>query len=123
MKELEKYLTINSIFSAISGSTMLLLSNTLNDLFNIHNMYVFPVIGLNLIVFAAFVWYVSKKQLCNKVLVMTITVLDAFWVIGSAVIVLTSLFDLSTNGYILISTVALWIAFLAYKQLINIRYI
>lgn len=123
MKELKKYLTINSIFSAISGLIMLLLSNKLNNLFSIHNMYIFPAIGLNLIVFAAFVWYVSIKQLCNKLLVVTITVLDAFWVIGSVAIVLLGLFDLSTNGYILISTVALWIAFLAYKQLINIRYI
>lgn len=123
MRELKKYLAINSIFSALSGSTMLLLSNYLNELVNIANMYVFPAIGLNLIVFAAFVWYVSRKQLDNKILVMTITVLDVFWVIGSTVIVLLGLFDLSSSGYILIGSVALWIAFLAYKQFKNIRHI
>ncbi len=120
MKQLRKYLTINSSFSAISGLTMLLLSKKLNELFNIDNMYIFPFIGLNLIVFAAFVWYVSRKQLDNKILVMTITILDAFWVIGSFVIVLLGLFDLSSNGYILIGSVAVWIAFLAYKQFANL---
>jgi hypothetical protein len=123
MKQLKKYLTINSSFSVVSGLTMLLLSKKLNELFNIANTYIFPLIGLNLIAFAAFVWYVSRKQLDNKILVSIITLLDAFWVIGSFAIVLLGLFDLSKNGYILISSVALWIAFLAYKQLVNIRHI
>ncbi len=116
MKELKKYLTINSIFSAISGSVMLLLSSNLNELFHIENIYVSPVIGANLLFFAAFVWYVSRKQLTNKILVTTITVLDILWVLGSFGIVIFGLFDLSNNGYILIGVVALWIAFLAFKQ-------
>lgn len=116
MKELKKYFTINSIFSAISGAIMLLFSSNLSKLFNIDNSYVFPVIGINLLVFAAFVWYVSSRHLKNKTLVTTITGLDALWVIGSFVIVLLRLFDLSIYGYILIASVALWIAFLAYEQ-------
>ena len=116
MKELKKYLTINSIFSAISGSTMLLFSSNLNKLFNINNVYVFPVIGCNLLFFAAFVWFVFSRQLTNRILVTTITTLDLLWVLGSLVIVSLGLFDLSQDGNILISIVAVWIAFLAYKQ-------
>ena len=120
MNELKKYLTINSIFSAISGLTMLLFSSNLNKLFNIDNVYVFPVIGGNLLFFAAFVWFISSRQLTNKIMVTAITALDAIWVLGSFAIVLLKLFDLSNNGYIVISSVALWIAFLAYKQFRNI---
>jgi len=120
MNELKKYLTINSIFSSISGLTMLLFSTNLNKLFNIDNVYVFPVIGGNLLFFAVFVWFVSSKQLTNKIMVTAITVLDAIWVLGSFAIVLLKLFDLSNNGYIVISSLALWIAFLAYKQFRNI---
>lgn len=116
MKELKKYLTINSIFSAISGLTMLLFSSNLNKLFNINNVYVFPVIGCNLLFFAAFVWFVFSRQLTNRILVTTITTLDLLWVLGSLAIVGLGLFDLSQNGNILISIVAVWIAFLAYKQ-------
>jgi hypothetical protein len=119
MKELKKYLTINSLFSAISGLTMLLLSSKLNDLFNIENSYVFPIIGSNLLIFSAFVWYVSTRQLTNKMLVMTITILDLFWVVGSFAIVLLGLFDISKTGNCLISIVAIWIGFLAYKQFKN----
>lgn len=116
MKELKKYLTINSLFSAISGLTMLLLSSRLNELFNISNSYVFPIIGANLLVFSAFVWYVSNSQLTNKMLVNIISFLDLLWVLGSFIIVALGLFDLSKVGNILIIIVAIWIAFLAYKQ-------
>jgi hypothetical protein len=116
MQELKKYLTINSIFSAISGSTMLLFSSNLNKLFNIDNVYVFPIIGSNLLFFSAFVWFVFSRQPTNKILVITITILDTLWVLGSLAIVSLGLFDLSQQGNILISIVAVWIAFLAYKQ-------
>ena len=113
---LKKYLTINSIFSALSGLTMMLLPNILNVFFNIGNTIVFPLIGANLLVFSALVWYVSVKQLSNKKLVMIIAILDLAWVSGSFGIVITGLFDLSKNGYYLMCIVALWIGFLAYKQ-------
>jgi len=119
MKELKKYLTINFTFSAISGLTMLLFSSNLNGLFNIDNIYIFPIIGANLLIFSAFVWYISSKQLTNKMLVATITILDLLWVLGSFIIVLFGLFDISKTGNILISIVAIWIAFLAYKQFRN----
>jgi hypothetical protein len=119
MTELKKYLTINSLFSAVSGLIMLLFSTQLNDLFAIANAYIFPIIGANLLVFAVFVWYVSKKQLTNKKLVTTISILDLIWVFSSFTIVLLGLFDLSRNGNILIIIVAIWIAFLAYKQFKN----
>jgi hypothetical protein len=119
MKELKKYLTINSLFSAISGLTMLLFSSRLNDLFNIENSYVFPIIGANLLIFSIFVLYVSSKQVTNKILVNTITILDLLWVAGSFAIVLLGLFAISQTGNILISIVAIWIAFLAYKQYKN----
>jgi hypothetical protein len=54
MNELKKYLTINAIFSAISGLSMLLFSSRLNSLFAIENAFVFPLIGANLIVFSSF---------------------------------------------------------------------
>lgn len=116
MKELKKYLTINIIFSAFSSLTMLLFSSNLNKLFNSNNVYVFPIIGSNLLIFAVFVWYVSIRPLINKNWVVTITALDALWVLGSFAIVSFGLFDLSNDGYIIVSSVAVWIAFLAYKQ-------
>ncbi len=119
MKQLKTYLTANSIFSAMSGLSMLLFSNKLNDLFGFKHPFVFPVIGINLLFFSAFVFFVSLKQTSNRGLVTTITILDLLWVVGSFIIVAFGLFDISTTGNVLISMVAIWIAFLAYKQYRN----
>lgn len=119
MIELKKYLTINSIFSTISGLIMILFSDNLNKLLNTDQFKFFPYIGTNLLVFAAFVSYVSYKQITNKTLVMTITILDLLWVLGSFIVVVFLFFDISTIGNILIVLVASWIAFLAHKQYQN----
>ena len=119
MNALKRYLAINSGFSAICGITMLVFSSGLHSFFDIQNEYVFPVIGINLIVFSVFVWFVAQKQLTNRILVNLISGLDALWVLGSLIIILLGLFDLSRNGIILIGVVAVWIAFLGYKQFKN----
>ena len=66
--------------------------------------------------FSVFVFYVSRRQLTNKILVNIISGLDALWVLGSLFIIMLGLFDLSIIGYIIIGVVAVWIAFLGYKQ-------
>lgn len=116
--QLKNYLSINALFSVICGLIMVLISAKLNTFFNINNEYVFPVIGTNLIVFSMFVFYVSRKQISNKILVKTITALDVLWVLGSLIIIIFSLFNLSSKGYVLMGIVATWILFLAYKQFV-----
>lgn len=116
MKNLKMYLTINSLFSGISGLIMILWSGPLNRLFDITNPYIFPVIGLNLVVFSAFTAFVSGKQLHNDKLVRLISALDGLWVLGSFAIVGLGLFGLSETGYWLISAVAVFVGFLGYKQ-------
>ena len=119
MKELQKYLTINSFFSAISGLAMVLFPRSLDTFFNVQYPYIFPILGLNLLVFAIFVGFVAQKKLANKQLVNLISGLDALWVVGSFVIVIFQLFNLSSNGYLAIGLVAVWIGFLGYKQFEN----
>ena len=117
MEKLRTYLTINAVFSQLNGLLAILLSSSLNDFFNISNEYILPFIGFNLAVFAIFVLVVSRKFIENKMLIKIISFLDILWVVGSVAIVVFGLFDLSRNGYILISVIAVWIGFLAYKQI------
>ena len=116
MKTLKQYLKINSFFSLLSGGIMILFVEELITFFGIYNAYIFPIIGLNLLVFSLFVWYIAHKHINSKSLINLISILDALWVIGSLIIVLFGLFELTTRGNILISAVAIWIAFLGYKQ-------
>jgi cellulose synthase/poly-beta-1,6-N-acetylglucosamine synthase-like glycosyltransferase len=116
MNQLQKYLRINSIFSFASGLSMLLFSKHLNAFMQISNKIVLPVIGINLIIFGASVMCIAQRLLPNKKLVSAITLLDIAWVIGSLLLVALQPFGVSSAGNILILVVAIWIAFLAYKQ-------
>lgn len=117
MKSHKSYLTINSIFSCISGLALLTFSGKLGTLMNITEVFILQIIGANLLVFAAFVLFVQQKHAANKVLVYLISILDWLWVLGSVIIVMLRLFSLSMTGYLLISTVALFVAYLAFNQI------
>ena len=117
MQNQQKYLTINAIFSQITGIIAILFSVKLNSFFSVSHDLVFPFIGMNLLGFSMFVLIVSKKFPHKKSLVKIISFLDIGWVLGSATIILLGLFSLSSKGYIVIAIIAIWIAFLAYKQL------
>jgi UDP-N-acetylmuramyl pentapeptide phosphotransferase/UDP-N-acetylglucosamine-1-phosphate transferase len=116
MKKLKKYLIINSCFSALSGLSMVLFSNALNRFFNLSNPYIFPIIGINLLIFALIVGYVAQKQLHNKLLVNVISGLDGLWALGSLIIVVFHCFDLPKNSYWVIDLLGVWIGFLGYQQ-------
>lgn len=120
MNKLRLYLTLNYAFSAFSGLMMLLFSETLNRFFDISAPLIFPVIGVNLLVFAGFVFYVTGWQIEKKVLVKCISWLDAGWTIGSIVILLFNPFAISLMGLWIIGIVAVWIGFLGYKQYSNL---
>ena len=119
MSELKKYLSINSLFSGLSGIVLIFLNDWLCVFFGVDNKLIFPIIGINLTVFSAFVWYVSRNQITNKALVNLISGLDVLWVVGSLAIISFNLFNLTSNGNILIGIVAIWIAFLGFKQIQN----
>lgn len=116
MKQLKKYLTFNAIFSFLSGFIMIFYSDFLQSLFGFDNPYVFPIIGGNLLFFAAVVYVVSVRYLDNKLFINIISSLDGLWVIGSIVISGFQLFGLTSNGYLIISLVAMWIGYLGYQQ-------
>ena len=117
MNKLKKYLVINALFSAISGTIMIFFRENFNLFFNLENNLVFTITGSGLLLFSVFVFYTSRKHSTNSKLVNTITFLDLLWVIGSIIISFFGLFNLSDRGYLTIMIIAIWIGFLALKQL------
>lgn len=116
MKNLNKYLKINSAFSGLNGLVLLVLSDKISVLFSVHNDLFFSVIGINLIVFAIFVYYVSLKKNDKKIFVNLIITLDALWVVASSIIVKGQLFNISFEGYLIITCVAIIVGYLGVKQ-------
>ena len=116
MSSLKNYLQINGGFSLTSSLVMLLFSKFLAGVFGLKGGTAFLVIGVGLLFFGGFVFYVAQKQPGNKALIQVITIMDAIWVLGSLIIVVFQLFDLSSTGYLLITAVMVIIAFFAINQ-------
>lgn len=116
MKELEKWMSINATFSAFNGLSMFLFNDQIQALLGFQQSSVLLIIGAGLVVFSIGILYVITKRLGNKQLVHTISLLDGFWVLGSLLIVIFQLFDLSPIGYGIISVIAIIVGLFGYQQ-------
>lgn len=116
---LKKYLQMNGGFSLLSGLIMLLMSKRLAVLFGIGSNIIFLVIGIGLVGFSLFVFYVSQNVGKSKTFVQVITILDILWVVGSLALLVFRPFTITVIGNILIATIMMIIAFFAINQYRN----
>ena len=86
---IKKYLLINSVFSGLGSCIILVFSTPLHSLFNISNVYVFPIVGINLIFFSISVAMVGNFFRQNKLYVRIIVSLEVLWVAGSCTIIIS----------------------------------
>lgn len=116
MNTLKIALLSNATFSILSGLSMLAFNSQLQSLFDFSINYIFPLIGVSLLLFGASVLYVASRQSNNTFLITLITTLDAVWVIGSIIIVAFNPFDLASGGLMAMAIVAIIIAIFASLQ-------
>lgn len=117
MRDLKGYLLTNAYFSAGSGLVMFVFQNQLTVYLGLTNSLVLPVLGVSLLCFAVFVYYVAIQHIQNRALVRLISGLDGIWVLGSFAITLFDLSGIDPQSHALINFVALWIACLVVGQL------
>jgi ribosome-associated toxin RatA of RatAB toxin-antitoxin module len=114
MNPLQKALRINALFSGISGLSLCFLHQSFADIFNTTNTTVFWSVGIALIFFAGTIVYEINRQ--HPIAVLWIITQDILWVIGSAVLVGTDIFTLSSSGNSSITIVALIVLWMAWNQ-------
>lgn len=118
---LKKVLLINALSSGATGAGLVVFGNVVANIFGVIQPQAFWAVGIFLIAFGALVFTESRQQSSRQNRVRLIIVLDTLWVIGSAVIVVLQLFNLSSIGYILISGVAAWVALMAFLQTAGLK--
>ena len=111
-----KYLMINSLFSQLSGVLLMLLKDDVAAFFEVDAPLVFASIGMVLVVFGVFVYLMTRSFLDNKLIIHSISIMDAGWVIASVILIAMNPWDISTKGLVVIAAIAAWIGFLAYSQ-------
>jgi len=114
MEKLQKALSINAIFSAVSGITLVIFPNAIANIFGINQSTAFRIIGVGLIFFASTILLEIFKQ--RPLAVIWIIVQDFIWVIASAVLLVLQPFNISNTGNYTIAVIALLVLFMAINQ-------
>ena len=119
---LRNVLKANAIFSTVSGLMFILFASSLASLFgSTTNPMIFVGLGLVILPFAIYVYKISTMEALNTRLVWVIIGLDTFWVVASAVLLLTNIVPLTTMGKWMIGFSAEIVAVFAILEFAGLR--
>ena len=113
MNQLQKSLSINALFSGISGLLLIVFQSFFSEVFGLKPLP-FWIIGLALIFFTCTIVYEIKRQ--RTLAVSWVIVQDFFWVFGSLIILMVQPFGISRTGHYIIAGVALIVLLMAINQ-------
>ena len=114
----------NAIFSIFCALDLLIFSQGLATIMGLPDANLLFSLGISLIVFAAFVWFVSSQQPISSKLALAIIWMDVAWVAGSVLLLIFKPEWLTVTGVVLIIAVAIAVelfAFLQYRGLKKIQ--
>ncbi len=117
LSKLQKTLSINAVFSGLSGITMALGSEPLARFMNIQSPIQLTMTGINLIVFSGFLAWLVRRPAMPRVLVWGVVMSDLAWVLLSVAGLAMLPHQLSTAGFLLVVDVAAIVAGFALAQI------
>jgi len=120
-KKLRQAIAANALFSIISASLLLILTETIADFMQVVYTDVLLVVGVGLILFVLFLIYNWRSKPLKISYIWAIIIQDWLWVIASIVLLITRPFGLSWQGHLLIAEVAVVVAALAIVQQIALQ--
>jgi hypothetical protein len=111
----------NTLFSLVSGITLVIGAGTLSVFTGIEPAIVLTVVGVGLIIYAAFLWYVAAPQTPNRRLVWSVIVADTLWVVGSIILLFADPLSLTIAGKWAVGILADVVATFAVLQYLGLR--
>ena len=115
-------LRANAAFSGVSGLTLIVAAGWLIDLLGVTPAGALVFVGANLLVLCGALLWVAARRPMPRGLAWTAVVLDALWVVGSLVLLLTDLLPLTTSGRWIIALLALIVAGFGGAQWAGLRH-
>ena len=97
-KLLRQALRGNGVFSAVSGLVLVLAARPLATFMGLAWPLALTGIGLVLLPYAAFLFWVTAQAEIDQRAAKTAVILDALWVVGSILLLLTDWLNLSAAG-------------------------
>lgn len=115
---LSSALTANAVFSTLTGLASIFFSGALVQLFGVD--VPFPVLGIGLLLFAGYVFYLSRSQPVPVARIREVVIADLLWVGGSIILLIAGL-GISVVGKWIIGIVAVFVADFALFQYLGLR--
>jgi len=123
MIQLTTTMQINAISSGATGLGLMAAASPIAGLFGVTQTVPFIATGIFLVIFAIYVFTVSKGKPINPGAVRFVIIMDVLWVLTS-VIAIIALFPLISGiGSLVIGAVAVWVAGMAYLQSAGLKVI
>jgi len=114
-RSLRNALRANAIFSGISGLLITFMHSQVLILLGISDVNIM-VIGIGLVLFSAYLFWMSSRQQLDKSMVTGVIGGDWLWVLASAVLLIFKASMFSTLGVFLVADVALLVMVFAIWQ-------
>ncbi len=113
---LKNVLLINGTSTTLAGAVLLIIPQTLSNLFGLSGDGYFIAVGLFFAVFGLFVLAQAFKTDVNKRGLRFITIVDWLWVLLSVVIIISSHALISVTGLLIVGVIACWVALMAFLE-------
>ena len=118
---LQRALLGNAAFSGISGLLLVFAAGPISQFLGLNNPYILTIIGIVLLLYVPFlVWLANQSPVPNWMAWLVIE-LDVLWVIGSLILIFTSLVPLTSGGKWAVAITADVVTIFAILQYIGLR--
>ena len=111
----------NSIFSTVSGLVLLFGANAVTELLGTGTPLLYMGLALGLFGWAFYVYQIVRQETINPALAWGVVAGALVWVLGSAVILLSNVFNLTNAGNWAVLIIADMVLVFAIAQTIGIR--
>lgn len=118
---LHKILLVDSLSSAAAGIAFIVASGPIAALMGVANPLALIIIGVLFVAFAAAVYYTASREVISRRAAWFILELNIVYIVGSAIILLTDAFGLSTEGRWLVLILADLVTVFAIVEFVGLR--
>lgn len=118
---LRNTLLANAIFSTFSGLLFTFDAKAVDSFLGTGMPTVILLLGIDLLIFAAEVFWFGTRPQINRTAAQVITAFDIAWVIGSWVLLMTNLVSFSDAGWWAVALVADIVAVFAICEVIGLK--
>ncbi|MCK4900451.1 MAG: hypothetical protein KAS38_16840 [Anaerolineales bacterium] len=118
---LQRALLGNAAFSGISGLFMVLAAGPISQFFGLDNPLFLTIIGILLLLYMPFLVWLANQSPVPNWMAWVVIELDVLWVIGSLILIFTSLVPLTTSGKWAVAITADIVTVFAILQYIGLR--